>query len=1239
VSAGEGLPPGAEEHASAEEREHARDRERVATTRNTARYFTETRHVAWVALFFTIVWGVFGYMRMPKAKDPTIDVRVAVATCQWAGADSEKIEQLVTRRIEQKLAENANVEKVESISRTNVAIVYVTLKENVADRAKEWDDVQGRLDSIHDLPNGAGPIVFQKDFGDTATLMLTIASPKVNDIELELRARSVQHAIEKVRVGTKPGGAAGPSRATLVVSFPPAINTTTLQHVGTLARRYFDDSPGTGDARLVEGPGFVGIDMATTLDDDTLRMRMRDFAETRMRLSEIHPDVWIPPVVVREPGDTLARLRERPGSRYSYRELDDFTDTIQRYLQAVPIVSKVTRSGVLEEQVYLDYSQERLAQYGLQQSNLSNLLNSRNITAPGGALEVGGKNIVIDPSGEFASEKQIGDVLVTTSTGGAPVYLRDLVDVSRDYVSPARFLNFLSIRGEGAARSKRADPNENEGAAFVRSRAITLAVNMRRGEQVADFGAQVDAELARVRALLPEDLIVRRTSDQPLQVRENVGLFMNSLYEAIALVVVVALIGFWEWRTALLLAISIPITLALTFGLMYLCGIDIQQISIASLILALGLLVDDPVVAGDAIKRSLAEGWGPRIAAWLGPTKLATAIMYATVTNIASYLPFLSLPGDTGKFIYSLPIVLTLSLVASRLVSMTFIPLLGSTLLRAPKVREPTPHERRSRGFGKVYSSLVGWAVDHRLLVFATSVLLLAAGALAARRVKPAFFPKDLSYLSYVDIWLPEDATLSQTRQKAYDAGVVIEDACAEYGKAHPEGDGKPRDVLESITEFDGGGGPRFWFSVSPELQQLNYAQLIVQVKDKEDTPHLVGLLQERLSSKIAGARVDVRQLENGKPVGIPVSVRLSGEDVDELRSLAERAKAIFRATPGAERARDDWGNDTFSVRLEVDPDRANLAGVTNLDIATSSAIAMSGVTVSKLREGHKQIPIVARLRGEERSQLGDIQNLYVSSSLGPQKVPLRAVSRVSYALQTEKIRRRNQFRTITVSAFPANGLLSSEVLHAAMPEIDKLTASLPPGYTLEIGGEQEEQSKGFASLIVVLGMSLAAIFLALVLQFRNAVKPVIVFAALPYGAMAAVVSLVLTDAPFSFMAFLGIISLMGVIVSHIIVLFDFIEEMHEKGEPLREALIDAGITRLRPVLITVGATVLGLFPLALHGGPLWEPLCYAQIGGLTVATTLTLVLVPVIYTIFVRDLGWIRWEQRAPHGPVAPAE
>src|SRR5262249_25858693 len=292
----------------------------------------------------------------------------------------------------------------------------------------------------------------------------------------------------------------------------------------------------------------------------------------------------------------------------------------------------------------------------------------------------------------------IGDVMVGAGSAGSPIYLRDLVTVVRSYDSPAQFLNFLTRRGpDGSLR---------------RHRAVTLAVQMRSGEQIGKFGKVVDAALAELKTRLPEDLILARTSDQPLQVEENVHLFMNSLYEAIVLVVVVSLIGFWEWRSALLMACSIPITLAMTFGLMHLCGIDLQQVSIASLIIALGLLVDDPVVAGDAIKRSLAVGHPPVIAAWLGPTKLATAIMFATVTNIVAYLPFLLLTGDNGKFMFSLPVVIGCSLLASRLVSMSFIPLLGYYLLK-PKA-EPSMEERRKTGFAAFYYRLGTRAIEHR---------------------------------------------------------------------------------------------------------------------------------------------------------------------------------------------------------------------------------------------------------------------------------------------------------------------------------------------------------------------------------------------------------------------------------------------------------------------------------------------------------------------------------------------
>lgn len=460
---------------------------------------------------------------------------------------------------------------------------------------------------------------------------------------------------------------------------------------------------------------------------------------------------------------------------------------------------------------------------------------------------------------------------ISASAGGAQVYLRDLVDTVRSYNAPARYLNFFTWR-------------DNEGN-WHRTRAITLSIQMRAGEKIGDFGEAVDLTLGDLKKRLPEDLTMARTSDQPLQVTENVHLFMNSLYEAIVLVVIVSLIGFWEWRSALPMAFSIPITLAMTFGMMYLLGIDIQQVSIATPIIALGLLVDDPVVAGDAIKRDLALGHPPVVSAWLGPTKLAAAIMYATITNIVAYLPFLMLTGDTGKFMYSLPIVLACSLVASRLVSMTFIPLLGYYLLK-PKAEAPI-EERRKKGFAAKYYQIGTWAINHRWRALGISLVFLALGGFFMSQLKTQFLPKDLSYLSYVDVWMPEDAPLLETNKAAGEAEQVIQEVAEEYGKEHPE-DGHPRKILESLTTFVGGGGPRFWFSVSPELQQLNYAQIIIQVADKHDTGHLVGSLQQALSSRIAGARIDVRQLESGGSNGLPVSIRISGDDMATLRNLAE---------------------------------------------------------------------------------------------------------------------------------------------------------------------------------------------------------------------------------------------------------------------------------------------------------------------------------------------------------------
>jgi multidrug efflux pump subunit AcrB len=1191
---------------------HKSEEDRIANDRNTARFCVENRQITWVLMVGIILWGAFGYYQMPKRKDPKFGATRAAVICPWPGVSADKVEQLVTKKIEAKIAGNVKILNIQSVSRSNLSVVQIALEEStVSDVNKQYDDIALRLNTINDLPEGAGPVTFLRDFGETAALMLTVSSPKSGAAEIAWRSDQVRKTLESERTKAPAG-----RRSAGIICFPLSISPTIPRQDRDLFIQYAKDSNRGHDMVPIEGAGFVGVDGDFGPDDAATTEFANKFLRERLRPSEIHPDIW-PIAYVSDLSQTDKNLTAAAGDKYSLKELDDYSELIQRTLQAVPEVSKVNRAGVLDEQIYLEYSQDRVASFGIHLGDLPQVLAQRNAIFPGGNLEVGGRNMLIDPSGEFHSEKEIGSILLGATPRGAPVYLRDVVDTSRQYAPPL-YLNYYGTR----------DGNGN----WKRDHSITLSVFMREDRQIADFGRQVDTALAGLRGQIPDDVILARTSDQPLQVRDIVGLFMRTLAEAIALVVLLALVGFWEWRSAALMAISIPLTLAMTFGMMDVLGVDIQQVSIASLIIALGLLVDDPVVAIDAIKRELDTGKSRLISAWLGPTKLATAIMFATITNIVAYLPMLLITGLTGNFMKSLPVVLACALVASRIVSMTFVPLLGYYLLTPSRNPAPPIAERRKRGFANLYSRFAGYLIEHRKVALAFSLVLLAAGAYYVSDLRLVFFPKDLSYLSFVDVWLPEDANIADTGRTAQAAEDVIRNAAAAFGKEHPEKDGKPKEVIKSLTTFIGGGGPRFWFSVAPELFQPNYAQIIIQVNDKRDTDELVAPLQHALSANIPGARVDVRQLETSVPIGVPVQIRISGDNEQLLRNYGEEVEDIFRKIPTAARVRNDWGSETFAVKLKVDPDRANLAGVTNRDISLSSAGGLTGLPVSNLREGQKEIPIVMRLKIDDRARLSDLQDLYVYAFSGTQKIPLSEVSNVTMQMDTEKIARYNQFRTITVLTFPVPGALPSEVMTAARPALKKFAASLPPGYSMAIGGEEEVRLQGFNQILIVLVVSTVMIFLALVFQFRSAVKPLIVFAAIPFGMVGALIALNIMNTAFGFIAFLGIVSLIGVIVSHVIVLFDFIEEAHAEGEALENALIDAGILRLRPVLITVGATVIALFPLAEHGGPLWEPLCYAQIGGLLVATVVTLLLVPVLYATFVLDLKMIRWEP-LPHG------
>ncbi len=1190
--------------------------ERIAATHNVARFFVENRAVSWVLMIAVIGFGLFGYDSMPKQKDPEIPVRVAVAKTPWPGVEAERIELLVTRPIEEKMAENSDIYPstptdfgIQSLTLPGLSIVQVQLDDRLSgeELAVQLNDIDLRLKQLNaSLPEGAGPIQWDSGFGETAALMLTIASPPERPVAIDLRARSVADAIR----GLRARASSPDERMSVVVMLPRMGDGRALEPAARLAGRRLVSLGLARDPRSLVGPGFAVLDFATSRPKDEMLTAVQDIASRDLHLTRAHPDAW-DPVVVRDPDELAAALAKSPGARFTYQELDDASDLVSRQLQAVPQVSKVLRYGVIPRRVEIDYSQDQLVSRDISLRGIATILGQRNEVLGGGRMDASGSEIVVAPSGDFRALDEIGQVQIGQSRTGSPLTLSEVGDLKLSYLSPPTVINTLTHRDGGGT--------------WRRNPAVTLAVQMRTGQQISKFSEQVNVELADLESRLPEELIFARTSDQPRQVEENIDLFMGALYEAILLVVIVALIGFRDWRSSLLLTISIPLTLAMTFGTISLLGVHLQQISIATLIIALGLLVDDPVVASDAIKLELGQGKPADIAAWLGPTKLARAILFATITNVAAYLPFLMLTGTSGEFLWSLPVVMATALISSRIVSMTFLPFLAYHLLRKPTKPEPTMEERRTQGWSGRYYAFVRTCLTHRWLVLGIAVTLMVAGLSTGRNLVTSFFPTDVQYLFTIDVWAPVAYGVPRTDGVAHNVGEIVKDVIAEERQA-----GRIQGDLVGITTFSGAGGPRFWQTVTPELNQTNYAQLIVEVENKEDTPLIVPLIQDQIDVRIPGAWIDVRQLQLN-PVQQPVALLLSSrddpgdwhseEDFDTLRRLSDELIDVLRAAPSVVRVRSDWLEERYQVNVEVDPDQANLSGISNVDVAQSIQAAYEGLPVSSLHLGHQDIPVLLRMKAWERPGAHELGTLYVYPSAGGDAVPLDAFSAIVPTLATERVHRREHFRTATIYGFPRAGQLPSQVIAEARPGIEAFREKLPPGYFLQIGGEQYKQEDGFRNMTQVLVVSIVCIFVALVFQLGSLVKPWIVFAGVPFGFAGGVVMLNLTGEPFGFMAFLGLVSLVGVIVSHIIVLNDFIEEMLARGEPLVQSLLDAGLMRLRPVLITVAATLLALFPLARDGGPLWQPLCFAQIGGLAVASLISLLIVPVLYAICALDL------------------
>jgi multidrug efflux pump subunit AcrB len=1162
-----------------------------------AQFCVEHREVSWLALIAVLVWGAVAYTKLGQQEDPTIPQRTAMLVTVFPGATAAKVEELVSKPLERKISELKSIEEIKTQSRPGISTMTIKqLPGSTATIDQEWDKVRAKLFEVQ-LPEGTRQPWLNTDFGNTITLLFGLVSPPITDAECVARAHLVRQQLAELRRGVS-----STNHAAVAVFFPPSISQSYRE---TLRGRFESAVRAAGlanEVRTVQGHSFILVDLQTSSSRADLERYIANFTRTITGTDRelFHPD-FTTPLLLMGDEDPLPQIRASAPPRYSYRTLELLARDFEDELKQVESVGKVTKVGIVQESVYLLFSDANLAGYGLTPETVMGAINARNAVIPGGTMRTEGRNFPVQLSGEYKTEHDMLGTVVGLSRSGAPVYLRDVFEVRRMYESP------ISYKVDVLGRTRESAPLDTR-------RAVMVAVEMRDGRIIRHFSEDVTKVVETMKTRLPEGIEFRLLSDQPTAVEHRIHHFVRCFVEAVVIVVIVALF-LMDWRSALVLATAIPLTVAMTLVGMQLLHIPLQQISIAALIIALGMLVDVPVVASDGINRELHLGETRLRAAWLGPLHLRHPMVFGTLINIFAFLPLLMLTGDKGEFMKSLPAVVTVALLAALLVSVTFTPLISYYVLRGQKGFDEGGEVRSFFLFRYVDQALAAVLPHYRAalrgslrrpwLVLGGGYSLLVLSCLMIPLLGSQFFPPAERNQLLVDIETPSTDSLTSMRAAVDQVVGVI----------------KSHDEVSSAAVFSGGTAPRFYYNVEPKEPANFLAQVIINTRRADEVTGLLIKLRQELDKSVPGVRCVVKQLEQGPPVKEPIQIRISGENLDHLRQLADEAKAVLREA-GGYHVFDDLGLRMPNIQVEIDQDRANSLGLNNKQIGEVAQASFTGLKVTELREGDRLIPVLIRGRIEDRSEAEKIRGLYVQGP-GGKSVPFESFATLKTQPEFVTIPHYNQLRTVTVKAYAPFGELPSQILDRARPGLAEIR--LDPGYEIKFAGEDEELRKNRAEMGLVMQVSLALIAMTMVLQFRSVIKSVVVMLTVPLGLIGALLGLAVTGSPFGFMALLAIVSLAGVMVSHIIVLSDFIEHARAQGLPLEEALVQAGLARLRPVLVTVLATVGGLIPLFLTGGALWHPLTAVHIVGLLLATVLTLVMLPTLYYVFCAKLKLIK--------------
>ncbi|MCU1259638.1 MAG: AcrB/AcrD/AcrF family protein [Bryobacterales bacterium] len=927
-------------------------------------------------------------------------------------------------------------------------------------------------------------------------------------------------------------------------------------------------------------PGILFINVEL---QDSVRNSDEFWSKLRHDLNEAHAGGEFPPGVVglivdSDFGDTVAMLVAIHGSRYGYRELKDYVKRIEDELRTVPNVAKLRRYGEQKEQIWITGSLQRISQYFANPTQVVQALQQRNIIENSGALLIPGEDVPLKTSGLLATEEQIKKILVDVSRNtGQPVYIGDFASVERRYQDPDAVARF-----DGEA-------------------SVLLSVEMQKGRNIVDLGEQISAALAQVRPLLPPDLKLDLIADQPSVVHERIQDLEREFLLAIGSVIVVTII-LLPIRVAVIAATAIPVTVAATLGVLNAVGIPLHQVSIAGLIVSLGILVDDAIVIADNYVELLDHGVPRADAAWRSASEMAVPVLAATLTIIASFLPLITLSGSPGEFIRGLPLAVTIGLACSFAVAMLLTPLLCRFFIKKGL------HSDEAAGGKKkfdildfmqaAYNRAITFLMDRKWIAVGAGIAAVAAGVALFTTVPQQFFPSAERNQFVIDVWMPPVSRLEQTDSVTQRIRAFL------LKKA----------VVKHVATFAGQSFPRFYYNVNPQEPDARYGQLIVITGSANETPALIKTLRSELPELAPEALVMVKELQQGSQIESPVEVRISGDDIPVLKTLGSQVEGILRESPIATYVRNDYYDDSWMVGVNVRAEEANRLGLTNASIAQQLAGAFSGSSVTTFWEGDRKMDVLLRLDADQRRSFDDVRNAYLTSTLTGQRVLLRSVAELKPAWQITRIVRRNGVRTLTVGGFATSGHYGSEILKAIDPKVKSI--ALPAGYRIAYGGEIYEQSITFGQMLVALGISLVCIFLVLLFQFRTISEPLVVMSAIPLSLFGAVMGLVVTGNPFGFTSFMGCIALSGIVVRNSIILVDYINEKRRAGSTLEEAALEAGERRLRPIFLTTMAAAVGVTPMILSHSSLWSPLASVLASGLVFSMFFVLLVVPVLFVI-----------------------